>query len=379
MSDTLNSKVQEWESLVEISHEIVHGGPTNSVMTEGGEVKSFAKVIADFEEKSSTAINDNMATLEARKELALTVDIPAAIATVAAIENRGDWTATVRNYALKDIVQFGGTWYICVAQHSTSAMSVFATDALTKWRVYQGIVQPELDSAIAISNVGGLGDFSPDGALVIACGDSTTEQFNANNGGSEQIVKLRQLGEVWGKLVGFVNFGGSGYTLAGFVNDVVGTLPTSPTTGVAAVSNWDYYGHKPTGAISQATALAWRVGKADRALWRICYGINDLILYAATGNLSQSAITDYLAPLLRTAIQRILTAYPRDSIVLEIPNPMTARPYVSTAGFPSATAYPAFGSVLADDQALVEKWNQALRATYGAKRVPKNEIDRLMD
>jgi hypothetical protein len=87
-------------------------------------------------------------------------------------------------------------------------------------------------------------------------------------------------------------------------------------------------------------------------------------LYSDVGSLSQQAIVDYLAPYLRTAINRILTAFPRDSIFFEIPNPMTARPYNASAGFPSPTAYPSFGNVAADDQALVEKWNQALRATY---------------
>ena len=208
---------------------------------------------------------------------------------------------------------------------------------------------------INIMKFGGLGDFTPEGTIIIACGDSTTEQFNGNNGGSEAITILRNLGEAWEKLVGFVNFGGSGYTLSGFVNGALQTLPIIPTTGVSAISNWDYYGHKPAGAISLATAMAWRAGKADRALWRICYGINDLILYAATGNLSLQAIVNYLAPLLRTAITSIMTTYPRDSIVLEIPNPMTARPFIAPGpGFPSYTAYPTFGADLSIDQALVE-------------------------
>ena len=225
--------------------------------------------------------------------------------------------------------------------------------------------------------VSGLGDFSPDGALIIACGDSTTEQFNQNGGGSQEIVKLRQSGEVWQNLVGFVNFGGSGYTLNGFVNDPIGTLPTIPTTGVGTISTWDYYGHKPTGAIPLATALAWRAGKADRALWRLCYGINDVILYAATGNLSQQGITDYLAPLLRKAINLIRASYPRDSIILDISNPMTARPFVAPGpGFPSYAAYPTFGADLATDQALVEKWNQAIRAAYVLVRneFPKTKL-----
>jgi len=225
--------------------------------------------------------------------------------------------------------------------------------------------------------VSGLGDFSPDGALIIACGDSTTEQFNQNQGGSQEVVKLRSPGEVWQNIVGFINFGGSGYTLNGFVNDAAATVPTIPMTGLGAISTWDTYGHKPSGAISLATALAWRAGKADRALWRICYGINDVILYAATGNLSQQGITNYLVPLLRKAVNTIFSKFPTDSVVLDISNPMTARPFTAPGqGFPSYAAYPNFGNVLADDQALVEKWNQGIRAAYITVRneFPKTKL-----
>lgn len=230
-----------------------------------------------------------------------------------------------------------------------------------------GITKKTADSSFPrkLSLNGGLGDFSPDGMFIIACGDSTTEQFNQNQGGSQMIQALRLPGEVWEYLAGFINFGGSGYTLRGFVEDPLGTVPTIPLTGVGPISTWDTYGHKPTGAISLATALAWRNGKSNRAMWRICYGINDMILYAATGNLPQQGITDYLVGYLRTAINRIMDAYPQDSIIIECPNPMTARPFTPPGqGFPSISAYPTFGQDLATDAALMEKWNQAARAAY---------------
>lgn len=53
MSDTLNSSVQEWETLVGLAHYIVHGGPTESVITEGGPVRSFAKLMADISANSA--------------------------------------------------------------------------------------------------------------------------------------------------------------------------------------------------------------------------------------------------------------------------------------------------------------------------------------
>lgn len=230
-----------------------------------------------------------------------------------------------------------------------------------------GVVKAVADATYPpkASLAGGLGDFSPDGMFLICCGDSTTEQFNQNQGGSQMVQALRLPGEVWENLAGFINFGGSGYTLRGFVEDPIGTIPTIPLTGIGAISTWDTYGHKPTGAISLATALAWRNSKGDRALWRICYGINDMILYAATGNLDQASITAYLVGYLRQAINRIVLSYPHDSIILECPNPMTARPFTPPGqGFPSYSAYPSFGNDLPTDSALVEKWNQAARGAY---------------
>lgn len=50
MNDTLDSKVDAWESLVALAHQIVHGGPTESVATDGGEVRSFARLQKESEE-----------------------------------------------------------------------------------------------------------------------------------------------------------------------------------------------------------------------------------------------------------------------------------------------------------------------------------------
>lgn len=62
MSTTLNSKVQAWDSLVDLAHQIVHGGPDASVMTEGGAVRSFAKLIAEKDAESETRMNSNDGT-----------------------------------------------------------------------------------------------------------------------------------------------------------------------------------------------------------------------------------------------------------------------------------------------------------------------------
>lgn len=210
---------------------------------------------------------------------------------------------------------------------------------------------------------GGLGDYSVDGQLMLFSGDSTSEQDGASGYGFDQMTLLRAPGEKLEKILGTINFGGSGHQISTWVDGALGVLPVYSTSNLG-VSNNDYYGHKAVGATSLTTQLAWRAGKAKRVTWSICYGINDCILNASVGNLSQSAISDYIESYLHAAIARIKQAYPQDRIVLQTPNPMTARPYVAAAGFPSSTAYPAFGTVLADDQALVEKWNQGIYSAY---------------
>ena len=210
-----------------------------------------------------------------------------------------------------------------------------------------------------------LGDFSLDNTLHIMCGDSTTEGMQAAGSGADTFKSYRQAGGPLEKVVGMINFGGSGYTLNGFVNDAATVGFTGPALGAeVGILQWDSWFHKPTGAISLATAITWRAQYPQyRTLWTLCYGINDLILYSANGNLSQDGIVAYLVPLLRRAVTKIKASYPQDLIILRIPNPMTYAPY--NAQFPSSTAYPTFDTdPAATSQALVEKWNQALRQTY---------------
>jgi hypothetical protein len=213
---------------------------------------------------------------------------------------------------------------------------------------------------------GGLGDIDITDLLIIACGDSGTERLNVGVGGSSMIATLRAKGGAWEKIRGFVNFGGSGNTLNAFVSSAVGTLPVVDPDNNLGANSWDYYGHKPTGAVNLETALVWREGKAKNVLWRVSFGRNDLTLTNTHGSQSQEYITDYLATRLRTAVNRIHAVYPNDPIVLDLPCPMTARPYTGVS--PSPSAYPWFGDDEATDQAFCEKLNQGLRGAYMAVR-----------
>ena len=128
------------------------------------------------------AIDTNVQDVVDRKNEALAVDIPEAIASVAAINNRGNW-ATSTAYTYKDIVFTGSTWYICVVPHTSAA--AFGTDSPTKWRVYQGVVAGALAAEDGTTLVGHLGQnlyaYLED-VMIIECADAVEEAAAWANG-----------------------------------------------------------------------------------------------------------------------------------------------------------------------------------------------------
>lgn len=229
----------------------------------------------------------------------------------------------------------------------------------------EGNVSSFLDSSTT-----GLGDFSAHNLLQIHVGDSTTEQAGGSGFLFDFITTFwRGGGMPANGMLGTINFGGSGYRLKNFVEDPVNNAfvgPTGTLPGVAALpGNWDYYGHKPAGAVSLLTALKYRStvpSNVKHVQWVLCYGINDLILYNDVGTGTVEQIADYISGYILKAIGKIQAAYPGDSVVLRTPNPMTARPFA--AAFPSSTAYPTFDTDLVYAQQLVSNWNNGLRLAY---------------
>lgn len=211
----------------------------------------------------------------------------------------------------------------------------------------------------------GLGDTSLDNALLFWCGDSTTWQMTSTGGGFDYMTNiLRKKGMPMEKVVGTLNFGSSGYTLSGFFDDALTSLPVfTDETNNLGIGNWDFFGHTPQVKIPIKTALEFRKTRNEKVIWTICYGINDCILYANIGNKTQQEITDYIYDYLVKSVEKIRQSY-NDAIVLRVPNPMVARPYIPAAGFPSPTAYPTFGNDLNTDVALVDKWNSGIRNAY---------------
>lgn len=83
--------------------------------------------------------------------------VAGAVNEIALVNVRGAWAAATL-YSVKDVVLQAGTWYFCVQVH-TSAGS-FATDLPTKWRVYQGVVGPDLSNATDATKGPGLVGFN---------------------------------------------------------------------------------------------------------------------------------------------------------------------------------------------------------------------------
>lgn len=236
----------------------------------------------------------------------------------------------------------------------------------------QGTVASYLDYLDSTST--GLEKYSADGMLQIHVGDSTTEQAGASGYLFDYITTYwRAAGMPAAGMLGTINFGGSGYTLKGFVEDPLNASfvgPTGAFPGVTAGAGaWDYYGHKPSGAVSLLTALAYRAtvpATVKNVQWVLCYGINDLILYNDVGTGTVDSISEYISGYVIKAIKKIQIAFPGDSVVLRMPNPMTSRPF--NAAFPSSSAYPTFDTDLTAAQTLVSNWNNGLRLAYQKAR-----------
>lgn len=220
----------------------------------------------------------------------------------------------------------------------------------------------EIDTTVSIGNT-----FTPiikDG-LFLWCGDSTTEQAGSSGYLFDHITDYfrNAKGTLFNNCFGFANFGGSGYTIKGFYEDALTTTPNLSSAN-EGVSVWDFYGHKPTGAINLNTSISFRNQYPTKpTTWTICYGINDCILSANIGNMTEDEIVDYISNYLILSVKKIQANNSKDNIILRSPNPITARPFLD-AGFPSSTAYSTFGDDLVIDAALVEKWNNALERAY---------------
>lgn len=77
--------------------------------------------------------------------------VKGAVDTIKSINSRGAWAAATA-YAVKDLVSESGTWYLCLVGHTSSP--AFATDTLSRWRVYQGVIASELAASSGASLVG---------------------------------------------------------------------------------------------------------------------------------------------------------------------------------------------------------------------------------
>lgn len=111
---TLTATIEALSADAGLLHDIVHGGPTDSVETDGGLVKSIAKAVADAESAIGTFIP------------------------------RGAW-APDTDYAARDLTTSGGVTYVSLIGHLSSG-SFSADLAAGKWTIHQGITREELSA-----------------------------------------------------------------------------------------------------------------------------------------------------------------------------------------------------------------------------------------
>lgn len=214
-----------------------------------------------------------------------------------------------------------------------------------------------------------------DNTLFLFAGDSKEEQAVAAGGQYDRLAFYASAGGLLSGAAGFVNCGSSGYKLANFVSDSFNTSPFSSAPNkllpASGDPNWDFAGHKPSGALPLANVIYAANGwlnqnpGINKVVITVGHGTNDLIL-GSLGTGTVSSMVAGLVPLLVSAVQQIRAQVPQASIVLRAPSPMTSRPFNPAAGYPSTTVYPSYGSNAASDATLVDNWNQALRKAYRA-------------
>ena len=234
---------------------------------------------------------------------------------------------------------------------------------------YADIVLVDTDALAAATDGGGsssVGQLDASGLLHIFAGDSTTWQAQANGGMRDAFGQLDDPSGALEGATGFLNLGASGWTLSSFVTQG----PTPDFVGpVAGSANWNYdfvkNGGSPDAApvtvtLADCVTLLGRQSATQRCAITVCFGINDVILYPATGSLSQAEIETYVQGYLRTTVETLRAAHSLLTIILRCPNPMIARP----ALYYITDRYPTFGTDLTYAAALVAKWNAALRAAY---------------
>lgn len=107
-------------------------------ITDLNNAKQDVDHIAAVATSSANAVTDRLGNTKPT--------LASAVASVAAISNRGSWAATTA-YAIKDVVSVSGVFYICVDAH-TSGVS-FAGDEGNYWRIYQGALLHEVGRVVS--------------------------------------------------------------------------------------------------------------------------------------------------------------------------------------------------------------------------------------
>lgn len=206
---------------------------------------------------------------------------------------------------------------------------------------------------------------NPRQLLPIFVGDSTIYLLGQNDGFNVRLAQLAADGGVLEGLPGWVNMGGSGYTLYDFVNDDASDSWRGPIEGDP---DWDFQGKK-SGVYNvyqtpMANLIEFLEGLALDVIPNVCLSIgpNDFLLRNYNGNLNAADRLAYMKTLLRTAVEAIHTACPAALIFIITPHLLLPRPYVGTV--PSSSQYPSFGSDLSADTTLMTGWNETLEQSH---------------
>jgi uncharacterized protein YjhX (UPF0386 family) len=155
----LQDPIDQFTADAAIAHQIVHGDSDTSVTTEGGPVRTLAKVIGDAQTlmDAETAILHAVAQGDANTVVATAsgnIDsVAKAVSTLKAFNARGAWAAGM-TLALKDVVTYNGMAYVSLNAAAYVSNDVPTDLAAGRLTIHQGATREDLASTSGTALVG---------------------------------------------------------------------------------------------------------------------------------------------------------------------------------------------------------------------------------
>ncbi|MDQ7981344.1 right-handed parallel beta-helix repeat-containing protein [Paraburkholderia sp. SARCC-3016] len=156
-------KINRLSTDSDLLHDVVHGGPGESVQTEGGAVPTIAKAVADAEARMQAEIDilhevtQGDATTVVQTASGPVDSMAKAITSLRAFNFRGDWAAGMQ-LNVKDVVAFAALAYVSTQAGAFVSNDINADIVAGRLVIHQGATREELAASGGSTLIGYLPD-----------------------------------------------------------------------------------------------------------------------------------------------------------------------------------------------------------------------------